>query len=154
MQGEIKTICMISMFAGIISAVIPSGKMKGAFNSFCAVVLIFYIILPLAGIKADSFKLFSAADSEKRDEALLSDVRTAEVMLYEQMLEKAVKEKLGKSGLAASVEAECEKINEKFRVNSFEISGCNDEESRKTAEKILTESFADVKVIFEVDNSG
>jgi len=153
MADEIKTICLVSMFVGIISAVIPSGKMKSAFTSFCAVVVIFYMISPLAGIKADSFKL-SVFDAEKRDEALLSDVRTAEVMIYEQMLESALEEKLSQNGFDVSLKAVCEKVGEEFKVISFKISGCDDEESCQTAEKILTEGFADVRVSFEEDNNG
>ena len=152
-QTEIKTICLVSMFAGVISAAIPSGRMKSAFSSFCAVAVVFYMIAPLAEINADSIKL-SVFDDKKRDEALLSDVRTAEVMLYEKMLEKALEEKIEQVGSKASLKLCCEKQGEEIKVVSATVAGIISEEERHSIRKILTDSRGDITVSFEEDESG
>lgn len=153
MQTEIKTICLVSMLAGIISAAIPAGRMKNAFSSFCAVAVVFYMIAPLTEINADSFKL-SAFAGDKHDEALLSDVRTAEVMLYEKMLEKALAEKLEQAGFKASLKLRCEKQGEEIKALSVTVAGSVSDEARQSIKKILTDSLGDITVSFEEDENG
>ncbi len=150
---DIKSLCLASMLAGIIGAIIPSGKMKGAFASFCAVVMIFYIVSPISDIKAKGLRNFSF-ENESRDELLLSDVRTAEVMLYEQMLEKALEEKFRESGLVLTLKINCEKLGDEIKVNCITVSGCENEGDRYTTEKILTDSFVGAKVVFEGESNG
>ena len=89
---QVETVCLVSMLAGILITAIPQGKMKGAFSSFCAVVVIFYMLTPFSQIDIQKMKAFSL-DSEDKSEELLSETRTAEVMISENILEKAMEEK-------------------------------------------------------------
>lgn len=153
MIEEIKTICLVSIFAGITGALIPSGKMKSAFTSFCSVLVVFYMILPVADIRADSLD-FSVFNDKIQEESLLSDVRTAEVMLYEQLLEKALEEKLRKMNLEATLKVKCEKLNDEITVISVDVSGCDGEEMRKRIKTMLTDSLGDIRVSFKEENNG
>ena len=149
MNDDIKAICLVSMFSGIVGAAIPSGRMKSAFSSFSAIVVVFCMLSPLARVKADSFG-YVTFDS-KENEKLISDVRSAEVMLYEELIEDAIEEKLMQDGLEVSVDAVCERDADDFRLLSVTVSAKN-EEDFKTAEKLLQESFPGITVASKEEN--
>lgn len=150
---QIETVCLVSMFAGIISAAIPQGKLKSAFSSFCAVAIIFYMVTPLAQIRTEGLKLFSL-EIESSEEELLSDVRSAEVMLYESLIEKSITQAVEKMGYRASIKALCEsRGDDEIRVISFTVSGTFDANAEAEIENFLKEGFNGVAVNFEeVDN--
>lgn len=152
MQADIKTICFISVFSGIINAAIPAGRMKNAFNCFCAVMVVFYMLLPLSDIKPEELTL-SAFDDDKHDEALLSDVRTAEVMLFESLLEASLEEKLTEAGFTVRLKVICEKKDDEIRVLSVAVKGSITTQEREKVERIITDSFDGAAVSFEVDDN-
>ncbi len=152
-ENHIKAVCIVSILAGVIASAVPSGKMKGAFSSFCAVAVIFYIVSPLADIKAESINLF-AYDKADNEESLLTDVRTAEILLCEQMLENAVEEKLSKSVPNIAVKLFCEKQGDEIKVISADVTGCADEAEKQNVYKYLTDSFDGIEVSFEEGDGG
>ncbi len=150
---HIETLCLISIFAGIMSALIPQGKLKNAFSAFCGAVIIFSTVTPLAQIKTQGIRLFSV-ESEKNDQLLLSDVKTAEASVYESVLGAAVEKELEKSGYITDVKAYCENEGEEIRIVSFSVSTSADENAKNDIEAYLKKSFGDIMVKFEVTDNN
>lgn len=147
--SEIKLICLVSIFAGIISAVIPPGKLKGAFSSFCAIVVVFTMVSPLGEIKQLGFDSVFTADEEK-EETLALQVKTAEIMLYESMIESATEDYLAEHGFEVILEVECSKEEDKMEVLSFTVKGDDlDDKDKKRISELLTDGFENAKVLFE-----
>ena len=147
-MDDIKAVCLVSMLAGIIGALIPSGKMKSAFSAFCSVVMIFYIVSPLSGINAEGLRGFSLKNEES-EEMLLSDIKTAEVILSEQMLEDALENNIRKSGFDLKLNVSCEKKDGEIKIKSITVSGCENEEDRGIVKEILLKNFNEIEIVFE-----
>lgn len=145
---SLETVCFVSILAGIIGALIPQGKLKGAFSSFCAVVLVFCFIEPLSEIRGESFgALFT--DDVRSEEELLSDVNTAEKQLYENLLEKGLEEKLDSIGCSAEVKAECEKNEDEYKTVTLTVKGKLTAQEKYAAEIYLKEGFPAAEIKFE-----
>ena len=150
---QLETVCLISIFAGLISVAIPQGKMKNAFSAFCSAVIIFSTVAPVADIKTQDLSFFSFS-SESKDEMLLSDVSTAETDLYANLLETTLEKELRKAGHRVNVKAFCEKVNDEIRIISFAVNGNSDENARTEIEDYFKNGFPDVQVKFEEAGDG
>ena len=150
---RIHTLCLISIFSGLTGAAIPRGRLKNAFSAFCAVVIVFSTVAPLAEFKTDGIRLF-ASDSAHNEQMLLSDVKTAEASVYETVLGRAVEKELEKSGYAVSVKAYCRVDGDEISITGFTVTAAADEEAKNTIEAYLKKSFGDIRVNFEeTDNN-
>ena len=145
-ESYIKSLCLISIFTGVISSAVPSGKLKNAFTGLCSVMLVFSMVLPLKGggnffENADSF---SFSDSGK---VLSSDVKTAEVIIYQQVMAEALeKEFLSSFNAESDVSACCENVNGEVRVISFEIYAALNEEQKAEIYVYLQERFPEAVI--------
>jgi len=147
---QLETVCLVSIFAGLVSVAIPQGKMKGAFTAFCSAVIIFSTVAPVADIRTRGLDIFSFAATEK-DELLLNNVSTAETDLYAGLLEAAVEKELEKAGYAAFVKVFCEKQEDEIKVISFTVRGIADENSVDAIRSYLEGGFPGAAVKFEED---
>ena len=152
-KNYIQVISLISIFIGLISALIPQGKLKNAFSAFCGAVIIFSAVNPLADIKSRGISLFNF-EAEESEEQLLSNVKTAEVLIYEGVLASAVEKALLESGYKAEVKAYCENAGEKIKITSFAVRTAADEKYRGDIESYLKRSFGDITVKFEEADSN
>ncbi len=149
---QIKTVCLVSILTGIMSAIIPAGKLKKAFNSFCAVVIIFSVILPFTSLKkaAEKSNLF---DISKAEGELLSQNSTAEQLIYTKVIEKAINDRLTEMGISGTVKVQCEKEGENFSIASFTVIADTDVEKEKIR-AYLTEGFVGIPINFKEDEDG
>ena len=149
---QIKTVCLVSIFTGIMSVLIPSGRLKKAFNSFCAVVIIFSIILPFTSLKkaAEESDMF---DFSKAQSELLSQNSSAEQLVYTSVIEKALNDRLKEMGLKGKVDADCKKEGDSFRIVSFTVTADTDEEKDKIS-VYLTEAFNEIPIHFKEEKDG
>lgn len=152
-KNYIEAISLISIFIGLISALIPQGKLKNAFSAFCGAVIIFSVVNPIADIKNSGINIF-AFEAEESEEQLLSDVKTAEVFVYEDVLASAVEKALSESGYTAEVKAYCENEGEEIKLISFTVKTVADENSVSYIEAYLENSFGDIAVKFEEADSS
>lgn len=150
---HIQAVCLVSIFSGLVCALIPQGKLKNAFSAFCAVVIIFSALAPVAEIKTKQLSLFSIKSTEA-EQMLLSDVKAAEVSVYESVLASAIEKELEKSGYKAVVSALCEKKAEEISIVSFTVKINASEQEKKDIEVYLKNSFGNIKVNFEVAKSN
>lgn len=150
---QIKTVCVVSLFAGVISALIPQGRMKSAFSSFCAVVVIFHLVTPLTSIKTDSSEFFGKVIKEKEN-TFVDEVKTAEVMIYENALESALEKNLAEKGTEVKIEAVCEKTGDEITVVSFTVYSAAGEKEKEEVLQILNSGFCNAAVSFKEEENG
>lgn len=150
---QLETVCLISIFAGLISVAIPQGKMKNSFSAFCAAVIIFATVSPVADIKTQGLGYFKLS-SENKDEMLLSDVSTAETELYESLLASSIEKELEKAGYKLTVKVYCEKTDDEIRVMSFFVKGSIDKNASGEIEAYLKKGFPDAQVKIEEVRDG
>lgn len=143
---QIKSVCIVSIFTGILSVVIPSCRLKKAFNSFCAVVIVFTILMPFSsfGKGADDFVFF---DSDSNEEGTLPNNDTAEKFIYGLIIENALNNRFAEMGLHIEISAECEKLEDEYRVTSFTVYGCKEEEKEKVT-TYFNEGFSGIPINF------
>ena len=150
---QLETLCMISIFAGLTGIAIPQGKMKNAFSAFCAAVIVFSTVVPLADIKIQDLLSFSVVSREK-DEMLLTEVSTAEAELYEELLDNTLEKELEASGHKVTLKSDCINSSGNIEVRLFTVTGNLEENERSEIESYLKKGFADVAVKFEEGNNG
>lgn len=150
--SQLETVCLVSILGGILNAVIPKGRLKGAFSSFCAVVIILALFLPLGEIKSQGADIFNFK-SEKFNSSLESEVKTAETLLFESLLEKSLTDALGEMGYKLSIKTECENRNGEPEVKKITVKGEFDAESKSEIEEYLKKSFSGSEISFEEDEN-
>lgn len=149
---QIKTVCLVSIFTGVMSVLIPAGKLKKAFNSFCAIVIIFSVMLPFTSLKKAAEK-GDLLDISRADGELLSQNSSAEQLIYTKVIEKAINDRLTEMDISAAVRVQCKKEDESFTVTSFTVVADTDEDREKTR-AYLTEGFDGATINFEEDEDG
>lgn len=152
-KAKTEALCLISIFAGVMGALIPQGKLKNAFSAFCALAIVFSTVSPLAEIKTEGISLFNMEENEN-NELLLANVKTAEASVYESVIGSAVEKELEKLGYAADVIACCKVQDGEIRVISFTVAVNADEAVKDEIEAYLKKSFGDVGVSFEVTENN
>ena len=144
---QIKAVCLVSILTGVMGCIIPYCRLKKAFSSFSAVVIVFTLMMPFAsfGKVLEEYRLndFTA----EREEASVQ-FETAELMIYKRVIEVAIAESLSESGITASISVECENEDDGYRITSFTVSGCSEEEKGKICD-YLSRGFGDVPVFFK-----
>lgn len=146
-KAYIEVISLVSIFAGITGAMIPQGRLKNAFTAFCGAVIIFSAVNSVAELNSHGISLLDF-QLQKNEQLLLSDMKTAEVTVYEDVLESAVEKKLEEYGYNTQVKAYCEGADDEIKVISFEICTESDISARSSIEAYLKNSFGDITVEF------
>lgn len=147
-KAYIEAISLVSIFAGVVGALIPSGKLKRAFSAFCGAVIVFSAVSSVAELKGGGIDFWNY-DAQESERMLLSDLKTAEVSVYEGVLASGVEKALEEYGYIAQVKAFCEKEGEEMRVVSFVVHINADENARSNIEAYLKTGFGDIVVKFE-----
>ena len=149
---QIKTVCLVSILTGIMSVLVPSGRLKKAFNSFCAVVIIFSVMLPFTslGRSAEKSNLF---DFSKAQSELLSQSSSAEQLVYTSVVEKALNDRLTEMKIKGTVRVQCEKEGDGFSIVSFTVTADTDEDKDKIS-AYLTEGFNGIPIYFKEEKDG
>lgn len=143
----IKGICLISILGGVLSAVVPSGRMKKSFTSLSAVILVSAIIVPFSNFFKMDFDLDDFFVSN-RQENLVSDVRTAEVMMCESVVSEVLEKKLKENGISCRVKIKGEKQKDEFTVSAVSVSGDLTIEEKNGVQQILTELLPEAEIDF------
>ena len=149
---QIKLICLVSILTGVLSTLLPSGRLKKSFNSFCAIIIVFVIMLPFSTLGRSAQKE-SFLDFDEREGDLLSQSDTAEKLIYTSVLENALNDRFYEMGFSATVKAECEKLGESYTVVSFTVKSAEENEKEKIY-SYLNEGFGGVAVYFEEEKDG
>lgn len=139
---QIKTICLVSILSGILSVLIPQGRMKSAYLSLCAVVMISAIALPFKNSHKKDFSFFSL-DKGKINEELSSNFPQAEVTIFEQAIASALENNLSQEGISAKIGIKAEKVGESILVSEIAVNGSFTEEEKGQIKQFVFERFPD-----------
>jgi len=145
---QIKIVCLVSILSGVLSSVIPGGKMKSAYLSLCGVVLISSMIIPLKDYNMKNFS-FPSYNERKTSETLELEQRTAEVMIYEKVVSDALKSNLEKRGLTADITAKGEMREDEIRITDITLKGVFDSRQKQEITLMLEGGFPDAVISFE-----
>lgn len=149
----IKVICLVSVFAGVISALIPKGGLKGAYLSLSAVVLLTATLAPLKSFSEKDFADFTFKHREA-SESLSAEMQTAEVMLYSRMISDAIEKRLKQQGITADVSTQSRRENEDIFVTKMTLKGTFTESQREETASFLKSAFEKAEIIFEEEENG
>lgn len=142
---QIKIVCLVSILSGVLSSVIPGGKMKSAYLSLCGVVLISSMIVPFKNYDMKDFS-FISYDEKKTSENLELEQRTAEVMIYEKVVSDALKSNLEKKGITADVTAKGEAQGEEIRITAITVEGVLESQQKQEIEIMLENGFPNAEI--------
>jgi hypothetical protein len=148
---QLKALCLVSILIGVMGVLIPSCRLKKAFDSFCVVVIAAAIILMLSSLKSVKSE-FDIFDFDKPNGGISTESSTAEVMLYSTVIEKAVNSHFLQSGLSVTVEAECESTSEGCKVTSFTLIEY-DEAEKEAATEYLAQAFGGIPVYYKEEKN-
>lgn len=149
----IKLLCSVSIFAGVLTTIIPKGKMKSSFMSLCAVVTISAMIMPLSAVKPENFANFDF-DVSKNSNSLLHKTEQAEKLIFESTISDALENKLNEKNITALITVESEINDADVRIKTITVNGDFDIESEKTVKLILLTDFPEAKVIIKEGVDG
>lgn len=149
----IKLLCSVSIFAGVLTTIIPKGKMKSSFMSLCAVVTISAMIMPLSTVKPEDFANFNFEASENSN-SLSHKTEQAEKVIFESAISDALENKLNENNITASITVESEINDADVRIKTITVNGDFDIESEKTVKLILLTDFPEAKVIIKEGVDG
>ena len=144
---QIKTICLVSILTGVLGCLIPECKLKKAFNRFCAVVIVFAVLMPLSSFGKNADKAGLSGFDRVRGEVSLQN-ETAEKMIYTAVLESALNERFSEAGISATVAVECEKTDDSYKIAAFTVSAAASDDKDKAA-LLLNEGFNGIPVYFK-----
>lgn len=144
---QIKTICLISILTGVMGCIIPNCRLKKAFNSFCAVVIAFTIMVPFSSFGKSAGK-YTFSDLTAVEEKVVVQGEAAEKLIYTRVVEKAITESFAENGITADVSVECESTDDGFKLVSFTVCGCSEEE-KSVISNYFNKGFGNVTVYFK-----
>lgn len=124
-----KLVMSVSVITAIVSLIIPESSIKKAFNTFISTILVFALIYPLNGKKAEGLSLtgfIDVADSAHVDDEIEKITETALIEAAESEIIKYIK------GFAVSceVDVDCDYEDEKVGIVRINISGNIDSKAK------------------------
>ncbi len=144
----IKLICVVSIVAGVLTAVIPKGKMKGSFISLCAVITVSAMVLPFNGIQADLFDTYEYT-KEKSSDSLSKKTQLMEKEIFEGSVARAIENNLKQAGVVASVSVEGESDEVGIVVKKITVTGEFDSETETGIRSFLADDFSEAEIILK-----
>ena len=150
---QIKIICLVSILAGILSSVIPKGKMKGSFSSLSAVVILTAMIIPLKELKSTDFSSFGFEGGQV-SESLEAEVSQAEDLIYESVICDTVEADFSKEGIKSEVNVECENKSGELTVINITVCGDFSQEEKAYMTDYLITCFKEAEINFKEEENG
>lgn len=141
----------LSVLCGAALSLVPESKLKKAYSSLTAIVLLFAVISPLTDTAGISETLKEILNSGYEYEEQISEKYNGSVEdAFERGVEKALKEALAEAEIEIqSVSAECKAKQEEVVISSVTVVGDLEAEDIEAAEKIIREyTQAKTKIIF------
>lgn len=144
----IKVICLVSILAGIMSALIPKSRLKNAYVSLSAVVLLSSMIIPVGNLNESDLQ-FTFINENEISESLLEEMNKAEVLIYQSIISDSLEERLLSEGLNVSVEVVSSYIDADLAVAEVIVTGNITNEERNFISDFISESFEKTEIVFK-----
>lgn len=150
---QIKTVCLVSILAGVLSAMIPKGRMKSAYASMSAVVLLSSMIIPLKSLGNMDFSAISIKHEEVSDN-LEKESKRAETELFEAVVSSSLSDYFSEKGIRTIIKVESELFGDELSVEKINVSGSFNDEEKEYVTGYLTSCFENVTVYFTEGENG
>lgn len=150
---SLKSLCLVSIISGILSALLPDGGIKKAFYSLCAIVMIYSLISAFSSFEKNDFakEKFSRNKFEKN---ISEQEDTAQLMIYEKVVSDALGNILKSKWNVYGVEVSASYNDKNAEINSLKVTGELSDAEKNEIEILLNDKFEKIQIIFEVENSG
>lgn len=149
----IKVVCLVSILSGIMTAIIPNGRLKSAYVSLTAVVLLSSMIVPSKELKNSNVH-FGFPDEIKVSESLSEEMNKAEEMIYSSVVSDSVEERLASEGINVSVCVVTSINDGDVTVTEVIVSGDITEEEKIYISQFISDSFEKAKTVFKEGENG
>lgn len=117
-------ISAVSVVSGILTWILPEGKLKGAYKTLCAVVIVYAFLYPIASnsrvdFSVSEFLIDNYEVSEKVDKYALS----ALIGSAENAIEELLSEEIKSMDIDCKVKASCMEENGEIKVSALTFIG-------------------------------
>lgn len=146
----IRLICVVSILSGVLISLIPGGRFKNSFRSFCGLLMISAMVVPLSAITSDGIADF------RLDKVYNSDVdyQGEEKQMFTDMLELSVEEKLKKENLIADISIEVAENYDATVIKSVTVEGDFNDDEKNYITDMLGNFFPEAEIIFKEHING
>lgn len=139
MKPWLFSIAAVSVSAGIVDILLPSGKTKKTFRVISGIVMLYVFIMPLKNI--DENKLFQSFTFTGRqaEESLQSQYDMTVISAYEKGIENALAESLKTENITAEkISVDCESKNNEIVISKITVTVTQlDAETEKKIREIV-----------------
>ena len=131
-------ISAVAIVSGVLSALVPEGKMKKAYKTLGAVVMIYAVLLPLINSDVIDFRIDDyLQDNYEVSEKMDKYARQAIVNSAEKAIEDLLYESAEEKGLSCKFKAQCDVIDEKIIVSSVNVTGAKTQSQKDLISDIV-----------------
>lgn len=146
----IKVVCLVSILSGVMTSMIPNGRLKSAYVSLTTVVLLSSMIVPTEEFKNSSFE-FDFSDERTVSESLSEEMNEAEEIVYREIVSVSVEERLASKGINVAVTVGTFFVDGEITVTEVLVSGKVTQEEKAYISEFISDSFKKAKTVFKED---
>lgn len=151
----VKTIALITIFCAVLSALVPEGRMKGAFGFLCGVFLIAAALQGLPGREVISSMLHGLFQSDQIQQSSLEEAQRHPALWAAQAaLETELREALSAQGLPYTIAAALDQKDETTVDVHVTVSGAGTKEQQSKAKTLLSQMLPpDADVLWKTEET-
>lgn len=148
----IKIVSLVSILAGVMISLIPGGRLKGAYTSLCAVILLCSLVMPFSEFESDKYGIHFP-NEEEISESVGAEIFKAEELIYQETVSQAIVNKLSAEGINISAQIITAYKDEYLKVTEVIITGNVSEKEKKYISEFVSDSFKEAVTVFKEDES-
>ncbi len=149
----VKIICLVSILSGVLSALIPKGRLKSAYLSLAGIILLSSMVMPFKLLSDKRTEVFSF-DTDKAGQSISREAETVRTSIHESMLKEEIEKKLVSDGIKASVTVRVKNENQKLYIAELHVKGELSDEEKNVINAYFSEASEKPHIILEEDENG
>ena len=151
----VRAMVVVTVLCGVLRAVVPNGKMKGAFGFLCAAIVLSTALAGLPHLLAEKDALGAVFTTDAAVSESHEDLQRQAVLFAAQSsLQEQMETRLNNAGLPFSAKAVCAWEGEALLVKTLILSGSGTAPQRRQAEAILRDfSTENTTIVWETEET-
>ncbi len=149
-----KYIASVSVSSAVLMLLVPDGKMKKAFNSLLAFILLFSVLSPIINMKSVLYDVdeFKFSENGNLSQEIEKYKFSAAVSVAESEIERYINEMLSDSGFECKFKVTCDIENDEIFIKEIEVTGKFSEQNKTVIEEKICNTFgSEVGIVFTGD---
>ena len=149
----VRTLAVLTVFCGVVRALVPAGRLKGAFSVLCALVVFASALRMLPDRSALRLPFGLVSSDEAVVAAAQEDETRALLLASQEALREAMETALNDAGFVSSVAVRCAIRDDAVFLERAEISGVGTDK-REAASKILLPFLSEGTTVVWKEENG